>query len=308
MNRSDWATAATFPMGILPGGSGNGLAKSILHAANEPYGYESAAFLIAKGGISPVDISVISTPQHTYFSFLSLAWGLISDIDIESEYLRCMGNDRFTAHAIVRAVALRKYRGTLWYLPDSAGSVPRGAAASDAEVKVSDVEAGALESKATEGHKLDHFLCPPLSQAVPSNWQCVSGNFVTIWGMNITHASLDTLPAPDAKLCDGYIQLLVVRDCGRVATIRMLLGLEDGTVCTMQHVWCAQLTCRCMWPRQFSEHPACETIRTKAWRLVPELRPDRAGCLSMDGESIPYGPCQMEAHRGVVKFYAAPPS
>lgn len=49
------------------------------------------------------------------FSFLSVGWGLLSDIDIESERLRAIGGQRFAVWALARLVGLRRYRGTLTY-------------------------------------------------------------------------------------------------------------------------------------------------------------------------------------------------
>lgn len=51
------------------------------------------------------------------FSFLSIGWGLIADVDIESERLRSLGHQRFTIWSIHRIISLRTYRGTLSYLP-----------------------------------------------------------------------------------------------------------------------------------------------------------------------------------------------
>lgn len=36
------------------------------------------------------------------FAFLSIGWGLISDIDIESERLRAIGGQRFTVWSVAR--------------------------------------------------------------------------------------------------------------------------------------------------------------------------------------------------------------
>lgn len=51
------------------------------------------------------------------YSFLSVGWGFISDIDIESERLRAIGGQRFTVWSVARLLDLRTYKGKLWYLP-----------------------------------------------------------------------------------------------------------------------------------------------------------------------------------------------
>lgn len=53
------------------------------------------------------------------FSFLSIGWGLISDIDIESERLRYMGHQRFSLWSLRRLIGLRTYHGKISYIPAS---------------------------------------------------------------------------------------------------------------------------------------------------------------------------------------------
>ena len=49
MSRRDSETAIKTPLGIIPGGTGNGLSKTLLESSNEIYDPLNAAFLIAKG-------------------------------------------------------------------------------------------------------------------------------------------------------------------------------------------------------------------------------------------------------------------
>jgi diacylglycerol kinase family enzyme len=51
------------------------------------------------------------------FSFLSLEWAIVADIDLESERLRCLGESRFDVYGALRGLLLRRYRGTFCYLP-----------------------------------------------------------------------------------------------------------------------------------------------------------------------------------------------
>ncbi|KAE8288873.1 Sphingosine kinase 2 [Larimichthys crocea] len=98
MERSDWEQAIKTPVGILPCGSGNALAGSINH--NAGYDIHTAA-------------------PRRLFSFLSVAWGFVSDVDIESERYRGLGSARFTLGTLVRIASLRSYKGRLSYLPPS---------------------------------------------------------------------------------------------------------------------------------------------------------------------------------------------
>ena len=48
---------------------------------------------------------------HDFF----LAYGIASDVDIESEVIRGLGSLRFTIYTILRIANLRKYKVKLWY-------------------------------------------------------------------------------------------------------------------------------------------------------------------------------------------------
>ncbi|TNN81022.1 Sphingosine kinase 2 [Liparis tanakae] len=135
MERPDWEQAIKTPVGILPCGSGNALAGSINHHA----GYDmclreplllNCCFLLCRGGVRPMDVvSVTTSPPPSInsraasprrlFSFLSVAWGFVSDVDIESERYRGLGSARFTLGTLVRIASLRSYKGRLSYLPPS---------------------------------------------------------------------------------------------------------------------------------------------------------------------------------------------
>lgn len=138
MERPDWEQAIKTPVGILPCGSGNALAGSINHNA----GYDmclreplllNCCFLLCRGGVRPMDVvSVTTSPPPSsnsrnaaprrLFSFLSVAWGFVSDVDIESERYRGLGSARFTLGTLVRIASLRSYKGRLSYLPPSISS------------------------------------------------------------------------------------------------------------------------------------------------------------------------------------------
>ncbi|XP_054727404.1 sphingosine kinase 1 [Anastrepha obliqua] len=124
MVREDWrAITRALPLGIIPCGSGNGLARSIAYLYNEPYEPKPilyATLTCVRGQIAPMDIVRIDTGKEgkssELYSFLSVGWGFIADIDIESEPLRSIGATRFTFWSIRRLIGLRTYTGKLSYL------------------------------------------------------------------------------------------------------------------------------------------------------------------------------------------------
>ncbi|XP_017761073.1 PREDICTED: sphingosine kinase 2-like [Eufriesea mexicana] len=119
--RPDWEkTLKELPLGVIPCGSGNGLAKSIAYAKQEPYDYNPllvSALSVVKFKKAQMDLVRVETRNQILFSFLSVGWGLLADIDIESERLRAIGGQRFTVWTIARLIGLRTYKGKVSYLP-----------------------------------------------------------------------------------------------------------------------------------------------------------------------------------------------
>ncbi|XP_058563899.1 sphingosine kinase 2 isoform X2 [Neofelis nebulosa] len=123
LDRPDWEEAVKTPVGILPCGSGNALAGAV----NQHGGFEPAlgvdlllncSLLLCRGGSRPLDLmSVTLASGSRCLSFLSVAWGFVSDVDIQSERFRALGSARFTLGTVLGLATLHTYRGRLSYLP-----------------------------------------------------------------------------------------------------------------------------------------------------------------------------------------------
>lgn len=61
-----------------------------------------STFVLAKHKVIPMDLVAVHIPNQTIFSFLSVTWGIMADIDYESEKYRNLGEARFTIGAINR--------------------------------------------------------------------------------------------------------------------------------------------------------------------------------------------------------------
>ena len=78
----------------------------------------NCSLLLCRGGSHPLDLlSVTLASGSRCFSFLSVAWGFLSDVDIHSERFRALGSARFTLGAVLGLASLHTYRGRLSYLP-----------------------------------------------------------------------------------------------------------------------------------------------------------------------------------------------
>ncbi|XP_020787118.1 sphingosine kinase 1 [Boleophthalmus pectinirostris] len=316
MERPDWEEAIRTPLAILPGGSGNALAASVHHySGSTPVSSEelliSCGFLICKGLVSRMDLVSIHLPSGSrVFSFLSLAWGFVADVDIESEKYRHVGAARFTVGTLVRLASLRVYRGRLSYLPatldnhkdqnhtqktslwpasnlysfsnDNCGPISeQNSCHSNNSVKVRQRENLQRNANLTPPGPPDSLL-PPLDQPVPSNWVVVpQEEFVLMLAIYQSHLAEDLFTAPDSTLDDGFIHLIYVKaGISRAALLKLFLAMEKGT----------HLTTNC---------PHLVYTKVHALRLEPQ---SPKGIITVDGEVVEYGPVQAEVHRGLARL------
>ena len=115
MGRADWEQLKDkISLGIIPGGTSNGLVKSLLDLQDEQYGTLEAAWLVIKGHKKLIDITKLSLEYEPkpIFSFLSVSWAVIADCDINSEVIRSLGSARFTLWGVWRVLALVRYEAT----------------------------------------------------------------------------------------------------------------------------------------------------------------------------------------------------
>uniref|UniRef100_A0A3Q3KEC3 DAGKc domain-containing protein n=1 Tax=Monopterus albus TaxID=43700 RepID=A0A3Q3KEC3_MONAL len=196
MEREDWQEAIQTPLGILPGGSGNALAASVHHYSQSPPAWNeelllSCGFMLCKGLVGSLDlVSVHLASRQRLFSFLSLAWGFVADVDIESEKYRHVGIVRFLMGTLVRLASLRVYQGRLAYLPVNEANLPPSPPQLDQMVDP---------------------LIPGLDQPVPESWTVVKEeDFVLVLAMYQSHLAEDLWAAPGAMADDGLIHLFYV--------------------------------------------------------------------------------------------------
>lgn len=189
------------PIAPIPGGTGNGLIKSILHECNEEYSPLCATFVAIKGVPSPLDMSTVTTPHENHRAFLILGWGLISDIDILSENMRWLGEFRYDIAAVSRIIQKKYYAGKLSMLLKST-----------------------LESGETP-------LIPDINSPIAedSGWTVIEGDFIFVWILQTSHCSASIYSAPGASLDDGVFTIIVGRTFSRWEMLQVLLSIDTGS-------------------------------------------------------------------------------
>ncbi|XP_069808614.1 sphingosine kinase 1 [Dendropsophus ebraccatus] len=277
MERPDWVRAIKKPLCVLPGGSGNALAASINHYSGHQQVtgtklLNNCAFILCKGHPVPLDIvSLTTASQQRIFSFLSLAWGFISDVDIESEKYRFMGYARFSVGTFVRLTALRTYRGRLSYLPAEKETSP------DIDHSTNSVNSPSTDSM--ESPVLEDSLLVPLDQSVPSHWHTVEDQFVLVLALYQSHLGAEHFTAPMViGPGEGNIHLFYATSrISRTTLIKLFMAMEKGT-----HL--------------DQEIPHLTHVPVVAFRIEPS---ESTGIMTVDGEVIDCSPIQGQIHRGL---------
>ncbi len=256
--------AITKPIGIIPAGTGNGLGKTILSLSQEAYDPINAAFIIAKGQSKPINLGVVEQDGHQYYSILSLAWALISDIDINSNklrFLKFLGSLRSDIYAVFSILTLRSYPGKVSFVlaPDWPSRPPHKSQTlndyTDSERSVS-----------TSALTANTATLRDQSQ----NWCVIEDDFIGLWVMNVAWAAHSVQAAPHAQLADGYMDVLIIRK--GITRWRLLTAFLK--ISTGEHLLL----------------PDMEYYKIRCLRLEPQ---GSAGLLAVDGEQIDHCPVQL---------------
>uniref|UniRef100_A0A8C3YQI0 Sphingosine kinase 1 n=1 Tax=Catagonus wagneri TaxID=51154 RepID=A0A8C3YQI0_9CETA len=267
MERPDWETAMRKPLCSLPAGSGNALAASLNHYA----GYEqvtnedlltNCTRLLCHRVLSPMDLLSLQTASGLrLFSVLSLTWGFIADVDLESEKFRGLGEMRFTLGTFLRLVALRTYRGRLAYLP--------------VETAVSKTPPSPPRARQAQQGPVDAHLVP-LEEPVPSHWTVVpEQDFVLVLALLHSHLGSEMFAAPMGRCAAGAMHLFYVRaGVSRAMLLRLFLAMEKGR----------HMECDC---------PHLVYVPVVAFRLEPK---DGKGVFAVDGEMVVSEAVQGQVH------------
>ena len=225
----------------------------------------------------------------TIYSFLSVNWGFVSDVDFESEAYRFMGGARFTVGAIARIANLRIYRGRLAYLPanletrlfcDDDPNVHFSSINNNNNNNNNDNNNNENSNRKNEGEKINCSLCVQSNDQKfdgdlqvdgrvfeeDDRWVVEEGNYITIIGCNLAKIAFEMKIAPFAHLSDGAIDLLILRDCSRVDLLSIFLDVENGEFINKS---------------TFNLSPAISYIKVSAFKLLPHKN---ASIFGYDGE------------------------
>ncbi|PIC44653.1 hypothetical protein B9Z55_004951 [Caenorhabditis nigoni] len=243
------------PIGIVPSGSGNGLLCSVLSKYGTKMNEKSVMDRALEIASSPtaraesVALYSVKTETTTYAAFLSIGWGLMADIDIESEKWRKLGGHRFTLMGFIRSCNLRSYKGRLTYRPYKArGYNPSSNVFSiydkTTQQRIDDSTAITIpsfadsedEEKYLKNQKTTWTLHDSedttSSETEDAEEVVIEDDFINMYAVTLSHIAADGPFAPSAKLEDNRIHLSYIlwKDIGtRVDIAKYLLAIEHET-------------------------------------------------------------------------------
>ncbi|KAJ7946907.1 Sphingosine kinase 1 [Quillaja saponaria] len=258
LKREDWNIAINMPLGVVPAGTGNGMAKSLLDSVGDPCNASHATQAIIRGHKRLLDVATIKQGETKFFSVLMLAWGLVADIDIESEKYRWLGSARIDFYALQRIFHLRQYNGRVSFVPapgfEAYGESTTYNGESTNKLNVSHAREEEAVMVRDHGYQGPHINLENL------NWKAINGPFISIWLHNVPWGAEDTMAAPDAEFSDGYMDLIVIRECPRLSLLSLMTELNTGNHVKSQHVMYLKVKAFILEPGPQTRDPAKEGI------------------------------------------------
>ena len=284
--------------------------------------------MLCKGLVSSLDlVSIRLASQQRLFSFLSLAWGFVADVDIESEKYRHVGAIRFLMGTLVRLASLRVYQGRLAYLPvKELPKHPKGGPK-------------AAHPPATPQHpslcsSLPCWLIPNTSpnQNPHDNHNSTNSNHNTIanssnnafttkrpeaLSVGKSRAPVDSLlPGLDQPVSEGwtvvkekdFVLVLAIYQSHLAEDLWTVPGaMADDGVIHLFYVTAGisrPALLRLFLAMEKGAHLACGCPylvyeKVKALRLEP-ISPQ--GMITVDGEMVEYGPVEAQIHPGLARL------
>jgi sphingosine kinase len=103
-------------LGHIPAGTGNGLSASILYQNKLDFSITNSIMAINKNKINKIDIAKIEFQKYERHSFLAISIGFISNLDINTEFLRLIGSYRYYLGSIIGLYQMKSYYLEIDYL------------------------------------------------------------------------------------------------------------------------------------------------------------------------------------------------
>jgi len=231
LSRADWEQAISVPIAIIPTGSGNGLAYSLVRQTHPNIFDKNEVIDICCKQAIQDQVTMTDLVKITYgegkvvWSFLSFGWGLLADIDIDSEWLRLVGEFRFTIYGLLRSITAVSYRGRLSYKN----------MANETDSIGSEIQSQHTNETLTNCDQLPEIGNGVLSKGLKNcdnndDWIHIEDKFSCLYAVYQSHVSSVTKFSPKSTPADQLIYLTYIRgNMSPRKVIEFLLATQDGS-------------------------------------------------------------------------------
>ncbi|KAF3685491.1 Sphingosine kinase 2 [Capsicum annuum] len=273
LEREDWESAIKMPLGVVPAGTGNGMAKSLLDAVGLSCTASNATLAIIRGLIADIDIEsekyrwMGSARIDFYVRFtISFLYGSNTGyfeymVTFKASSLYSLtSSSMLFGQAMQRIFRLRRYNGCIKFVA-APGYETFGEPAEPEGETISEVKSNFVQHKGYRG---------PALHMKEFNRK-IEGPFVSVWLHNVPWGGQDALAAPDAKFSDGYLDLVLIKECPKLTLLSLMTELNKGGHVKSPHVL---------------------YFKVKAFVLEPGARVDdrsKEGIIDVDGEVLASG-------------------
>lgn len=286
----------------------------------------SAVYILLKGKPCPMDLFSINSTKPNSYGFLSVVWGLIADVDIESEKYRRLGPLRFTIGALQRIISLRHYPGKFMYIPytkkgnhKSASDVEKQNSPNSSRKYLNEqgdgedfVSISNNEEKIADSSKISLTIDESNTVSVSEN---PNSNETSISGKNDIHSK---------KILENAIQdkdWVTLEDnfvCVCLCAITHLgIGMHSSPTSTFNDEQLKAIVVRkgitksrllklftAFENGSYIDFPEVEVFDVKEFRIIPDL--DRIGHVTLDGENIDYRALEGKVHPSLASVIMRP--
>lgn len=219
------------------------------------------------------------------YGILGTMLGLIADIDIESETMRCFGQTvRTTLYAILKIAKMREYKVSISYLPTdkngTAAAAEQNHAFIDSTSSVNHSNTSSNLCNTEEEH------CDVSLMDTPSNndWVTTSDSYISVQALALSHISYGHIMFPDLHLSSGYMNIALLKTRSRSKIFKLWDDLEDGT------------------GFESSGKTHLTVIPCSAFRITPA----RKQIVTLDGEAMPYsGEVHCKVHKCMARVFTS---
>lgn len=259
---------------MLPCGSGNAMAWNLFGTNS----ISSVALSIVKGLRTPLDLASVTQRGCRTLSFLSQSYGIVAESDLGTDHLRWMGAARFTYGFLVRLLGKTTYPCDLAFkteISDKQDIKEHYLAFKNKKPQLRPVNGADLNDRPTSLPPLKYGT---IEDEIPSDWETLSSDTIgNFYAGNMAIMTADANFFPASLPNDGMIDVVTIDGTiSRMRALSMMTAVENGG---------------------FFDYPEVVIRKVSGYRLTPRDR--KTGYISVDGESIPFEPFQVEIHQGL---------